>query len=162
MVDEDTLTKAIKWQTELDSVPRSCMLVEPTTPFQPPGLAPPTLDGTHSYTSLISLAIVPNESFAKNLGKLGICLGNNTGKVETFTLSLKPVIHDSLDLGQQQQIAPLSYNPNDDEDIDLDNTLLAHLVDELANLDLDEVNLDTRLCDLLVPSKKSKYCTWLE
>lgn len=77
----------------------------PTTPFQPPGLAPPTLAGTHSYTSLISLAIVPNESFAKNLGKLGICLGNNTGKVETFTLSLKPVIHDSLDLGQQQQIA---------------------------------------------------------
>jgi hypothetical protein len=53
--------------------------------------------------------------------------------------------------------SPLSYNPNDDEDIDLDNTLLAHLVDELANLDLDEVNLDTRLCDLLVPSEKSKY-----
>ncbi|KAL5651411.1 hypothetical protein ACJX0J_036869, partial [Zea mays] len=26
-----------------------------------------------------------------NLGKLGICLGNNTGKVETFTLSLKPI-----------------------------------------------------------------------
>jgi hypothetical protein len=32
-----------------------------------------------------------------------------------------------------------------------------HLVDEVAKLDLDEVNLDTRLCDLLMPRKKSKY-----
>ena len=45
---------------------------------------------------------------------------------------------------------------SDDEDTDNDGTLLDHLVKEITDVGLDDLNLDTKICDLMVTGRKSK------
>jgi hypothetical protein len=45
-------------------------------------------------------------------------------------------------------------DPSDDEG-NLDNALLAHLVNEVTEVELEEVDLDTKICDLMISAKKN-------
>jgi hypothetical protein len=91
--------------------------------------------------------------------KIGINLRNSTDKIEASILSLKYSERDSAyaTYVKKTPCNPFLTDPSDDEDDVIDTALLAHLVDEVSELDLDEVNLDTKICDLLVPGRKSKY-----
>jgi hypothetical protein len=44
-------------------------------------------------------------------------------------------------------------DPSDDEG-NLDNAMLAHLVNEVTEVQLEEVDLDTKICDLMISAKK--------
>jgi hypothetical protein len=45
---------------------------------------------------------------------------------------------------------------SDDEGDDIDSTLLAHLVKDISEIDMDDVDQCNKICDLLVSTRKSK------
>jgi hypothetical protein len=45
---------------------------------------------------------------------------------------------------------------SDDEGVDLDNNLFAHLINEVSKLDLEEVDLDTKNFDFIISTKNPK------
>ena len=48
------------------------------------------------------------------------------------------------------------FAASDDEDTENDGTLLEHLVKEITDVGLDDLYLDTKICDLMVTGQKSK------
>jgi len=52
-----------------------------------------------------------------------------------------------------------SFITSDDEVDAVDNDLLAHLIKDISEVDFDEVELDTKLCDLMATNRKSKKST---
>ena len=48
------------------------------------------------------------------------------------------------------------FSTSDDEVDDFDNDLLAHLVKDVSEVDFDDMELDTRICDLMASIRKSK------
>lgn len=45
---------------------------------------------------------------------------------------------------------------SDDEDDAPDNALLARLIKDVSEVDFDDVDLGTKICDLMVPGRKTK------
>jgi hypothetical protein len=48
------------------------------------------------------------------------------------------------------------FDVSEDEDAETDNTLLAHLVREVSKVYFDDEALDTKICDLMASSHKSR------
>lgn len=48
------------------------------------------------------------------------------------------------------------FEGSEDEATDLDSELLAHLIKDASEADFNKVDLDTKLCDLKVTTRKSK------
>lgn len=46
------------------------------------------------------------------------------------------------------------YTVSEDEVDELNNNLLAHLIKDVSEVDFDDVDLGTKLCDLMTPSRK--------
>ena len=51
---------------------------------------------------------------------------------------------------------PNPFDLSDGEDRETDNDLLSHLVKDITEVDLDNLDLDTRICDLKVSGRKTK------
>lgn len=51
------------------------------------------------------------------------------------------------------------FESSDEEEYDNDNILLTHLVKEVSDIGLEDMDLGTKICDLMVTSRKSKATT---
>ena len=50
------------------------------------------------------------------------------------------------------------FELSDDEAIERDGDLLAHLIKDVSEVDLETEDLDMKICDLMAFSRKSRKC----
>ena len=115
-----------------------------------------------SRPSSISVVSIPKKRCISNLSNVGLVLGSNSNTISLSINALKRVEVDRTSVTPNQKVAKrlgAGENPfalSDDEDTDNDGTLLDHLVKEITDVGLDDLNLDTKICDLMVTGQKSK------
>lgn len=92
-----------------------------------------------------------------NLNYIGISSGNNTNAINVSYNALKRVEVDRVTVQPKLKgtgRACFKFNPldlNDEEDCENDCGLLSQLVKEVTDMDLDDLDLATRICDLKSP-----------
>jgi hypothetical protein len=98
-----------------------------------------------------------------NLQRLGFSMGSSK---QESTLAIKALKRIDID---RTRVEPKNSAPNnltrsdsissdlsDDEDTRPDSVLLAHLVQDISEIGLDDEELDIKICDLMAHSRKSK------
>jgi hypothetical protein len=98
-----------------------------------------------------------------NLQRLGFSMGSSK---QESTLAIKALKHIDIDRTkvEPKNSAPknlmrsdsISSDLSDDEDTRPDSVLLAHLVQDISEIGLDDEDLDIKICDLMAHSRKSK------
>nr|ABA98398.1 retrotransposon protein, putative, unclassified [Oryza sativa Japonica Group] len=121
--------------------------------------------GMHSNLPSSSIVYLSNEQFSSNLGKIGVSLGSGS---ENVAFSVNAIKHMEVD---RWKVAPKPkmkakvideandqnpFHDGDDEDAEPDGILLAHLVKEVSEVDLDDAELSRTICDLIATPRKSK------
>jgi len=99
-----------------------------------------------------------------NLNNIGVSLGSSSKGVIISFNALKQLKVDKTTVLPRQKGdkcigIDCETNPftlNDDEEPEVDRVLLAHLVNEVPDVDLDCSDLATRLCDLRASRRKPK------
>lgn len=110
--------------------------------------------------SSISIVSIPQNRCISNLSNVDLVLGSNSNSVNLSINALKRVEVDRTTVTPNRKEAKRlggGENPceaSDDEDTENDGTLLEHLVKEITHVGLDDLNLDTKICDLMVIGKK--------
>lgn len=142
--DVDSLTKAISRKAEKNlEIPATAQGTSKS----------PSISSTTNLCSMfnqvgISLGTTATafDLSVNNLRHMHIDRSKVYPKKHNSTLSKEDFSHDEMD----------PFLTSDNEGDDYDNGLLAHLVKDISEVDLDEVDQSTELCDLFVSSRKSK------
>lgn len=142
--DVDSLTKAISRKAEKNlEIPATAQGTSKS----------PSISSTTNLCSMfnqvgISLGTTATafDLSVNNLRHMHIDRSKVYPKKHNSTLSKEDFSHDEMD----------PFLTSDNEGDDYDNALLAHLVKDISEVDLDEVDQSTELCDLFVSSRKSK------
>ena len=112
--------------------------------------------------SSISIVSIPQKRCISNLSNVGLVLGSNSNIFNLSINALKRVKVDRTTVTPNQKetkrlgVGENPFAASDDEDTENDGTLLEHLVKEITDVGLDDLNLDTKICDLMVTGQKSK------
>ena len=112
--------------------------------------------------SSISIVSIPQKRCISNLSNVGLVLGSNSNTINLSINALKRVEVDRTTVTpnhKETKRLGVGENPfaaSDDEDTENGGTLLEHLVKEITDVGLDDLNLDTKICDLMVTGQKSK------
>ena len=100
-----------------------------------------------------------------SLNSLGISLGTTSKAINVSYNALKRIEVDRVTVQPNLKGTGkmgFDLNPfelNDEEDHENDSGLLSHLVKEITDVDLEDLDLDTRICDLKESGRKSKSST---
>ena len=119
------------------------------------GSAPPT--PTHFSAGKSS-----QDTRITKLNSIGISLENNANEISVSYNALKRIEVDRFSLrpklkgDARASTEPNPFDLSDGEDHETDNDLLSHLVKDITEVDLDDLDLDTRICDLKVSGCKTK------
>ena len=133
MTDEDALSKAMR---------RKAAMLDPT----PVG----TSKKNNSFLSFSSSKV------SSNLAKVGVNLGRNENEIVVSTNALKHMEYDRLKVYPGASSSSVTA-PLDDEEVNatIDGQLLSHLVGEMTEVGMDEVELGS-IYDLHASGRKSK------
>jgi hypothetical protein len=97
-----------------------------------------------------------------NLNSIGVLLGHTSNAINLSYSALKRIHIDKTVVQHKPQSVRkfnLEDNPfdlSDGEDYEINNDLLSHLVKDLMDVDLDDLDLDTKICDLQVSGRRTK------
>ena len=117
--------------------------------------------------STISFTSLSNDTFTSNLGKLGVSLGSCSNEINLSIKTLKHIEVDRLKVTPSSKKTKIKTNNDlsiemnpfdwsEVEDTEPDGALLAHLVKEVSEVDWDDAELGTKICDLMATARKSK------
>jgi len=112
--------------------------------------------------SSISIVSIPQKRCISNLSNVGLVLGSNSNTINLSINALKRVKVDRTTVTPNQKetkrlgVGENPFAASDDEDTENGGTLLEHLVKEITDVGLDDLYLDTKICDLMVTGRKSK------
>jgi hypothetical protein len=112
--------------------------------------------------SSISIVSIPQKRCISNLSNVGLVLGSNSNTINLSINALKRVEVDRTTVTPNQKetkrlgVGENPFAASDDDDTENDGTLLEHLVKEITDVGLDDLYLDTKICDLMVTGRKSK------
>ena len=96
------------------------------------------------------------------LNSIGISLENNANEISVSYNALKRIEVDRFSFrpklkgDARASTEPNPFDLSDGENHETDNDLLSHLVKDITEVDLDDLDLDTRICDLKVSGRKTK------
>jgi hypothetical protein len=136
------------------------MLHSPSTPFlQETGMS--------QHVNSISLVTMTDEDCAVNLDNLGLRMKRSTSGTNISVKALKRIEIDRTRLYQSNKreaskkklanhMVSNPFDLSDDEATEVDSDLLAHLIKDVSAVDLETEDLDTRICDLMASSRKSR------
>ena len=102
---------------------------------------------------------LPLETCSANLKTIGISMGSSSKTITVSYNALKRIEVDKDTVQARDGRTSNDVNPfelSDEEDPENDNGLLSHLIKDITDVDLDEPDLDIRICDLKVSGRKSK------
>jgi hypothetical protein len=112
---------------------------------------------THTLDSL------PTDRCVSNLQCLGFSMGSSKQETNLAIKALKRIDIDRTRVEPKKSTANklpcLDSNPfelSDDDDTRPNSILLSHLVWDISEVGFDDEELDTKICDLMVHSRKSK------
>ena len=106
----------------------------------------------------ISLKLPMDNSVAK-LKSIGISMGSSSKEIIVSSNALKRIEVDKVKVQPKNKRADTNLNPfdlSDEEDPENENRLLSHLIKDITDVDLDDLDLGMRICDLKVTGRKSK------
>ena len=145
--------------------PRTVVLPsgEPASPLTPSYVGAGTSPIIHPY----SIAAMPKTICATNLDNIGFRMESHSSGANISIKALKRVEVDRIKVTQseKQKTARLTYGGNveilpiessDDEVTEIDGDLLAHLIKDVSEVDIEMEDLDMRICDLMASSCKSR------
>jgi hypothetical protein len=123
--------------------------------------------GMHSSCPAISFIPISNVSCVRNLSNLGYKLGNSSAECTLSINAFKKIEVDrtivapftkQLEKADMNAGAtkPLILDASDDEAI-VDDDLLAHLIKVVSEVDFEDMDSDTKLCDPKATVRKSKF-----
>ena len=162
--DDDSLLKAMKRTAvrNLDDSFAAREVTAPTNQLHSASRIASFQQGTATRPSQ-SLPSLPHVNVASNLKSLGVSLG--TSNVSFLLNVLKHIEVDRTKVATKprennQSISFVSevdpFMTSDDEGDDIDGALLAHLVKDISEIDMEDVDQSNKICDLLVSTRKSK------
>jgi len=99
-----------------------------------------------------------DNSVAK-LKSIGIYMGSSSKEINVSFNSLKRIEVDKVTVQPKNKSVDTVVNPFDlsvEEDLENDNKFLSHLIKDLTEVDLDDPDLGTRICDLKAIGRKFK------
>jgi hypothetical protein len=131
-MDEDTLTKAMRRKADLN------------------------LDTAGMKSSTKSFLPLSDKVISSKLASVGVSLGSNNNAISVSVNALRHMEFDRLKVNPKVSAKP-GPSIQDDEELSatIDGQLLSHLVDEVAEVDLDEWMLSS-VYDLQASARKSK------
>lgn len=163
MTDEDSLSKAMRRKAicNLDGPVKELAVINSPSSSDTTPASPPQSKHVFSITSL------PDDRVSSHLSNVGVSLGSSSSDI---TISINKLKHIELDRsiaapkinGSHQPFKNQTlekdnpFDASDDEDTELDSSLLAHLVKDVSEADLDDVDMSSKICDLMVSARKSK------
>ena len=112
--------------------------------------------------SFISSIDIQKDTWIANLNFIGISLGSTSKAINVSYNALKRIKVDRVTVQPNLKgtgRALFDFNPfelSDEEDHENDCGLLSHLVKEVTDVDLDDLDLATKICDLKESGRKSK------
>jgi hypothetical protein len=103
------------------------------------------------------------DTCVSNLQRLGFSMGSSKQEATLAIKALKRIDIDRTRV-EPKNNAPInlaradsiSSDLSDDEDTRSDSVLLAHLIQDISEIGLDDEELDIKICDLMAHSRKSK------
>src|SRR5947207_2154680 len=118
-------------------------------------------------TPSFSIATMSDENCVVNLDNIGFRMKKNSAGVNLSIKALKRVEVDRIKMHQSsKQKAARSaslenreanpFESSDDEDAEIEADLLAHLIKDVSEVDLETEDLDMKICDLMASSRKSR------
>ena len=102
----------------------------------------------------------PIDTCTSNLNSIGISMGSTPKTIKVSYNALKHIKIDKIKVQPKAgtagsgEVNPFSLS--DGEDSEDDSSLLSRLVKDITNVDLDDLDLGTKICDLKVSGRKSK------
>src|SRR4051812_41052731 len=94
---------------------------------------------------------------SSNLAKVGVNLGRSENEISVSTNALKHMEYDRLKVYPGASSRSVTTSQDDEEaNATIDGQLLSHLVGELTEVDMDEVELGS-IYDLHASGRKSKF-----
>lgn len=111
-----------------------------------------------------SLPSLHYDFVASNLSSLGVSLGNSHDEISFSLNALKHIEVDRTKATNKTSecnhskhvFSEVDHFTTSDDEGDDDVALLAHLVKDLTEIDMDDVDQSDKICDLLVSTRKSK------
>ena len=100
------------------------------------------------------------DTCTSNLNSIGIFMGSTPKTIKVSYNALKHIKIDKIKVQPKAgtagsgEVNPFSLS--DGEDSEDDSSLLSRLVKDITNVDLDDLDLGTKICDLKVSGRKSK------
>jgi len=94
----------------------------------------------------------PIDTCTSNLNSIGISMGSTPKTIKVFYNALKHIEIDKIKVQPKAgragsgEVNPFSLS--DGEDSEDDSSLLSRLVKDITNVDLDDLDLGTKICDL--------------
>jgi hypothetical protein len=135
------------------------------SPFSPSTSPCASNMGTLNSNSL-SINDMSIDRCTRNLSSLGIKLGGSDKIVNLSINALKRIEVDRSTVTPSKSLKLAEKTKNnkdrdlsldsDNEDTIMDSTLVDHLLKDITDVSFDDSELDTRICDLMVTSRKSK------
>jgi hypothetical protein len=102
------------------------------------------------------------ETCTNKLSAIGVFLGDDSNAIHVSYNALKRIEIDRAVVqaprnGPSKDVLETNpFDPSDEEDDSRDDALLSHLVKDLTDVDYDDADLTTRICDLKASVRKSK------
>jgi hypothetical protein len=113
--------------------------------------------GMSTQPSSYSFESLSDELCERDLSNLGFKMEKDTWGINFSLNALRRIERDRCKENQiirpDPSISP--FELSDDEATDGDGALLAHLIKDVSEVDLETEDLDTKLCDLMASSRKS-------
>jgi hypothetical protein len=168
-VDEDSTLKAMKRASRrnLDGdlsgfKPAGQALRTVSTSSLPIG---PFQSGMEQASAVTAINDLSNLSCASKLKKIGFMLGDDEFAVNRSINGLKKMELDRKATNSHTTLESPSLEESNtgnscsvsDEEVDeINNDLLTHLLKDVADANFDDVDLDTKICDLMASARQSK------
>ena len=86
-------------------------------------------------------------------------MGSSSKEINVSFNSLKRIEVDKVTVQPKNKSVDTVVNPfdlSDEEDLENENKLLSHLIKDITDVNLDDLDLGMRICDLKVTRHKSK------
>ena len=86
-------------------------------------------------------------------------MGSSSKEINVSFNSLKRIEVDKVTVQPKNKSVDTVVNPfdlSDEEDLENENKLLSHLIKDITDVDLDDLDLGMRIYDLKVTGRKSK------
>jgi len=102
---------------------------------------------------------LPMDNSVAKLKSIGISMGSSSKEIIVSSNALKRIEVDKVKVQPKNKRADTDLNPfdlSDEEDPENENRLLSHLIKDITDVDLDDLDLGMRICDLKVTGRKSK------